>query len=149
MAKKSSETSAQKMSVIGRKAWNYARDMMDEDAKLPAVQQRVCLAIYNAPGLSQDDVSKRLGMDKSSIAKLVSKLVTNGYVERSTNPSDRRVYQLELTENGIRVTKELIRNIQIWEDKIFSVVKDVDRDAFCKSLDALFEAVEGYENLED
>lgn len=135
------------MAIIGRKAWNYARDMMDEEERLPAVQQKVCLAIYNAPGLSQDDVSKRLGMDKSSIAKLVSKLVSGGYVARTTNPQDRRVYQLELTEKGLIVTEELIRNIQAWLDKIFSAARDFDRDAFCKSLDAVFEAAEASENI--
>lgn len=147
MTKKSSETSAQKMAVIGRKAWNYAREMMDEQERLPAVQQKVCLAIYNAPGLSQDDVSKRLGMDKSSIAKLVSKLVSGDYVARTTNPQDRRVYQLELTEKGRKATEELIRNIQAWEDKILSAAKDIDSESFRKSLDAVFEAAEACENI--
>ena len=96
-------TVSQKMQKIGRMGIAYAKERVN-DKELSTVQYKVCITIYNNPGLSQDAVARDLGMDKSSIAKLISKLMDEEIVRRDVNPRDRREYQLYLTEKGTAMT---------------------------------------------
>lgn len=66
MKKKDKTTAVQKMGIVSRLAWEYAREKMDTDG-LSSVQNKVCIAIYNNPGLSQDDVARALGIDRKSV----------------------------------------------------------------------------------
>lgn len=110
------------MGVVSRLAWEYAREKMDTDG-LSSVQNKVCIAIYNNPGLSQDDVARALGMDKSSIAKLIAKLMEGKYVTRQTNPQDRREYKLYLDERGEKVTLELVSCLNDFQERFISSIR--------------------------
>lgn len=121
MNQKVNRTAVQKMGLISRLAWEYARDKIDTDG-LSSVQQKVCIAILNEPGLSQDDVAKELGMDKSSIAKLIARLMAGGYVTRETNQMDRREYKLYLDTRGEKITKELVKRLEEFQEKYIGVI---------------------------
>jgi DNA-binding MarR family transcriptional regulator len=49
---------------------------------------------------SVGNVAKDFGISKQAASKLVDTLVVRGYVERGTDPEDRRRLTLELTERG-------------------------------------------------
>ena len=51
-------------------------------------------------GGQPDDIAKDFGISKQAASKLVDTLVIRGYVERGTDPEDRRRLTLELTERG-------------------------------------------------
>lgn len=110
-------TVSQKMQKIGRLGIAYAKERVSS-SDLSTVQYKVCVTIYNEPGLSQDAVSHELGMDKSSIAKLISKLMNDDIVQRATNPKDRREYQLYLTDKGLKITDEFVRSMFEWESEL-------------------------------
>lgn len=122
MKKKDKTTAVQKMGIVSRLAWEYAREKMDTDG-LSSVQNKVCIAIYNNPGLSQDDVARALGMDKSSIAKLIAKLMEGKYVTRQTNPQDRREYKLYLDERGEKVTQDLVNCLEEFQQNYISSIR--------------------------
>lgn len=122
MKKKDKTTAVQKMGIVSRLAWEYAREKMNTDG-LSSVQNKVCIAIYNNPGLSQDDVARALGMDKSSIAKLIAKLMEGKYVTRQTNPQDRREYKLYLDERGEKVTQDLVNCLEEFQQNYISSIR--------------------------
>jgi DNA-binding MarR family transcriptional regulator len=49
---------------------------------------------------SVGNVAKDFGISKQAASKLVDTLVIRGYIERGTDPEDRRRLTLELTERG-------------------------------------------------
>lgn len=122
MKKKDRQTAVQKMGIVSRLAWEYAREKMDTDG-LSSVQNKVCIAIYNDPGLSQDDVAHELGMDKSSIAKLIAKLMEGNYVIRETNPQDRREYKLYLDKRGEKAVNELVSYLNEFQERFISSIR--------------------------
>lgn len=122
MKKKDRQTAVQKMGIVSRLAWEYAREKMDTDG-LSSVQNKVCIAIYNDPGLSQDDVAHELGMDKSSIAKLIAKLMEGNYVTRETNPQDRREYKLYLDKRGEKAVNELVSYLNEFQERFISSIR--------------------------
>lgn len=50
--------------------------------------------------LTQQMLAERLGIDKVSMARMISYLSKKGYISRKKNPTDRREYMLEVTEKG-------------------------------------------------
>src|ERR1700761_313242 len=49
---------------------------------------------------SVGDVARDFGVSKQAASKLIDTLVIRGYVERGTDPDDRRRLTIELTERG-------------------------------------------------
>ena len=141
MKKKDRKTAVQKMGVVSRLAWEYAREKMDTDG-LSNVQSKVCIAIYNDPGLSQDDVARVLGMDKSSIAKLIAKLMDGKYVTRQTNPQDRREYKLYLDERGEKATLELVSYLNEFQERFITSIRAELLDELNDVLNSILEAAE-------
>lgn len=58
------------------------------------------IEIARNPGVSQEELSKKLWMDKATTAKAVRKLMELGYLERQRDEKDRRLFHLYLSESG-------------------------------------------------
>lgn len=56
--------------------------------------------------LTLTDISKRMGVDPSTLVPMVDGLVKKGYIKRERDPEDRRRYPLQVTEKG----SELLKN---------------------------------------
>ncbi|WP_066874499.1 MarR family winged helix-turn-helix transcriptional regulator [Clostridium mediterraneense] len=52
------------------------------------------------------DIINIIKVPKSTLTGLINKLEKNNYVKRTINEIDKRSYKLELTEDGMRVSKE-------------------------------------------
>lgn len=67
---------------------------------LTAAQAVVILIVCDFGGLTQDEITKRLGLDKSVIAKTVTKLEERGFLLRATNARDKRTYDIRPTRQA-------------------------------------------------
>lgn len=70
---------------------------------LTAAQAVVILIVCDFKVLTQDEITKRLGLDKSVIAKTVTKLEERGFLVRETNAKDKRTYNITPTEKAWEV----------------------------------------------
>lgn len=70
---------------------------------LSAAQAVVILIVCDFQVLTQDDITKRLSLDKSVIAKTVNKLEERGFLVRTTNAKDKRTYDISPTEKSWEV----------------------------------------------
>lgn len=80
---------------------------------LTAAQAVVILIICDFKSLTQDEITKRLGLDKSVIAKTVTKLLETGFIIRSTNPKDKRTYDIQPTDKAWEVYPFVSEQIEI------------------------------------
>ena len=71
--------------------------------ELSAAQAVVILIVCDFQILTQDDITKRLSLDKSVIAKTVNKLEEQGFLIRTTNARDKRTYDISPTEKSWEV----------------------------------------------
>lgn len=67
---------------------------------LTAAQAVVILIVCDFQTLTQDEITKRLSLDKSVIAKTVNKLEETGFLVREQNPKDKRTYNILPTEKA-------------------------------------------------
>lgn len=70
---------------------------------LTAAQAVVILIVCDFKTLTQDEITKRLSLDKSVIAKTVNKLEETGFLVREQNPKDKRTYNILPTEKSWQV----------------------------------------------
>jgi DNA-binding MarR family transcriptional regulator len=64
--------------------------------------------VRTAPGLSQQALSERLGLDPTLVVGLVDALEDRSYVRRGKDRADRRRNVLSLTEAGVAVHEEAV-----------------------------------------
>jgi DNA-binding MarR family transcriptional regulator len=53
------------------------------------------------------DLSRKMGLDPSTLVASVDALVKKGYLKRERDPEDRRRYPLHVTESGTALLKHL------------------------------------------
>jgi DNA-binding MarR family transcriptional regulator len=58
------------------------------------------LGMAKNDNITLTDISKRMGVDPSTLVPMVDNLVKKGYLKRERDPEDRRRYPLQLTEKG-------------------------------------------------
>lgn len=80
----------------------------------------ILMAVNEMDGPSQDSIALCRGFDKTMVAKSVVRLEEEGLVQRVTDPEDRRVKRLYLTEKGKRLLPELLRTGHALNTSIFA-----------------------------
>ncbi len=84
------------------------RNQYMEALQLKGCHARYLIEICQAPGITQDGLTRLLGVDKSNVARQVAFLEEAGYLERRSSEADKRVLRLHPTEK----TMELLPGIQ-------------------------------------
>jgi len=74
-------------------------------AGISAAQLFVLQQLGTEDGLSLNELAARTFTDRSSVAAVVDRLHTRGFVERAVDPSDRRRAAVHLTPDGRRVLR--------------------------------------------
>lgn len=101
---------------------------------LTAAQAVVILIVCDFKTLTQDDITKRLGLDKSVIAKTVTKLEERGFLVRSANSKDKRTYDITPTEKALEVYPYLKEQIDLCFSRMTRQMKDSEREEFKRLL---------------
>lgn len=116
--------------------------IQDADRALEAQGMRlryfyVLGALESRLTLSQQDLSRLLNLDPTTMVALIDELEEFGHVERRRNPTDRRRYMLHLTDKG----RAALTAAQVAVDKIeaefLAPVSAADRERLPKILGAL------------
>lgn len=82
--------------------WNT---MVSEEITSP--QFAVLNALVAEPGLDQRTVGERVGLDRSTIAEVISRLTRRDLLAKERDPDDGRRWLLRLTPEGLRTHKKL------------------------------------------
>ena len=79
---------------------------------VPITQARMLSALLRNGPISQVELGRRMGLEKSWISRAVDKLVEQGWVVRSQNEQDRRAFDLELTPQGLAQARLLRADLE-------------------------------------
>lgn len=97
------------------------------------------VCICEKVGQTQDELSQRLIIDKSTVAKVLSQLETNGYITKTTNPNDRRIFNIFPTDKAIDIYPQILEIKDEWHNKITENFSDIERDVFEKLMEKVME----------
>lgn len=67
---------------------------------ISVAEWRVVAHLSQQAAVSVREIHERVGMDKPKVSRAAARLEKNGYITKATNPADRRLVELSLTEKG-------------------------------------------------
>lgn len=86
------------------------------------------LCLFREQGLTQEEISRRLHLDKTTVARALQKLERLGYIERRIAPHDRRAYGVYLTEQGLGLKTDIRRGLKQWAELITADFSPAERE---------------------
>lgn len=122
---------------ISRVAQLYAGRMLEELGMGPAAYE--CLRqVRKHPGISQNDLSAALEVDKSAVARMTASLERKGYLVRRRDEQDLRRNRLYATDRAMDAKQAAVGGEQAFYDWLLAELPLAERDAFCATLEKLY-----------
>lgn len=106
-------------------------------------QFAVLLTVYRHPGLNQTHLVDRTGIDRSTIAEMIDRMVARGYIERKRDAADQRVNTLWATGAGIAALEASVDAVLAVQERILAPVPPEKRAALMEALALLAEVPAG------
>ena len=113
-------------------ALDMERRLKSYDLTMP--QWTVLKQLWQQEGRSQVELQELLGLDKATVTGLVQRMAHLGLIQRRTDPADKRVQRVFLTERGQaleQVTTSLVEEVNAHALEDFS---DDERAFFLRLL---------------
>ena len=85
------------------------------------------------------DLGEHLGVTSAAVSQMLERLVQQGLILRSVDPSDRRVKQIVLTDKGLQVLQESMRARQNWLYELAGALSDSEKETITAALDVLID----------
>ncbi|MEU4143772.1 MarR family winged helix-turn-helix transcriptional regulator [Streptomyces parvulus] len=97
----------------------------------------VLASLAGGPELSQQDLSRLLNLDPTTVVTVIDEMERNQHVERRRNPVDRRRYNLILTDSARAALAEADAVVTEVESAFFGMLDDDERRVLRKMLDRM------------
>lgn len=110
----------------------YQAEMSSYD--LTARQYAVLFALAHSEGMSQSKLVDATGIDRSTMADIVRRMLKKGIIQRKRDKDDARAYEVKITDEGQRLFKAVSPIVQRIEDKLLSSLNGRRVDEFLTNL---------------
>ena len=121
--------------------WNT---MVSEEITSP--QFAVLNALADEPGLDQRTVGERVGLDRSTVAEVVSRLSRRGLLDKVRDSQDGRRFLLCLTDDGTRVHRKLVVRTARMNQVFLAPLSAEEQAVFFDLIQRVSDAAEGLRN---
>jgi DNA-binding MarR family transcriptional regulator len=128
------------------RALQHALDIYVDAAGAGAPTQRqfaVLAAVAENEGLTQTDLVRATGIDRSTLADLVARMIGKGLLARERSATDGRANTVRLTAEGRAALKSAAPKVAEADARILELVPARARESFLSVLLAFSEASEG------
>lgn len=122
----------------------FAAEMTGSD--LTPRQYAVLAALARREAASQTDIVRETGIDRSTLADIVKRLVERGMLSRRRAKNDARAYDVRLTPAGTAILKQAEPAAQRVSDRLLRYVASTRRAELVDSLANIVRSVEGNDN---
>lgn len=103
-------------------------------AGLTLRQFAVLAAAAESPGLSQTDLVRATGVDRSTLAEMVTRMVTRGLLERARSTTDARANAVSVSGEGRAALEAAIPQVIAVDAAVMDLLPRNRRDGFVELL---------------
>lgn len=89
--------------------------------------------------LDQVTLAAEVGIDRTNVADVVTRLESRGLVERRANQSDRRIRLVSITDDGRAFRQQVHKCMETAQERFLSPLQEEDRRLFMRLLRYLVE----------
>jgi len=94
-----------------------------------------CLA--DVPGVQSSELAERAMLDRARTSRALTSLNEKGLVRREPKPSDRREVHVFLTDEGLRVYREVFARVVVVQRELLAPLSPVQREQLSGLIDLL------------
>lgn len=109
------------------------RESVGEGGLSPRVFSALSLVVNN-PNISQSELARILGIERSGTVAIVDELERRGYVSRAAVPGDRRVHALVAKKKGTNAYKKVSAIVRMHENKLMAHLSGLEKKTLLKLL---------------
>lgn len=92
---------------------------------LTRVQWRALKRIHQAEGITQTALADQMDMEPIAVGRVIDRLQKAGFVERRSDPNDRRIWRLHLSPQSTQIMDAIERvSASVREDSVAGVDPD-------------------------
>lgn len=103
------------ISILYRYGQKFLSQRLKELTPLLEVGQfPFLLQVYRYPGISQDQISANVAMDKGTCARCIKQLESSGLVIKETDSEDRRINRIYPSETALSI-----------KDQVFNIIAEL------------------------
>ncbi|MEL6371687.1 MAG: MarR family winged helix-turn-helix transcriptional regulator [Pseudomonadota bacterium] len=128
-----------------RRAQQYAHDLYSKEvgSSGPTPRQfEVLHTVAANPGLSQTDLVRATGIDRSTLADMIARMINKGLLSRSRTKEDARANAVSITAAGKRMLQGALNKVDKAEKAAMAVLPKTQQAAFMKALSAYADALD-------
>ena len=143
-------TLAESPSHLMHRVLQLALDIYSEEAGADGPTQRqfaVMEAVAAKSGLTQTDLVRATGIDRSTLADLVSRMTTKGLLERERSAVDARAKAVTLSEAGKALLETARPKVEAADKRILALLPKGKREGFIELLADLANAADAAPDL--
>lgn len=115
----------------------WAFDQQVREIGVTGPQARLLLTLNRRPGENQGFYAEQLEVEPITLCRMVDRLEEAGMVERRRDPSDRRAWQLHLTEKSQNFVAQLQQRVDSLVDDMLEGLTLDERAEFARLLKAV------------
>lgn len=149
---KDAKTFARSFSHLLKRAVQYSVHCYMEEAGKSGLTHRqftVLLAADAHEGKSQTELVRITGIDRSTLADLVARLMAQGYVQRRRTKEDARTNSIKLTPMGKKALKSAQSGADDVDKKLLSLFSVAERKSLVDCLSLLASEMDKLEDAEE
>ena len=131
------------ISITYRCAMRF-RETELEDTGLAGCQTPYLTALFRQPGISQEEISRQLNVNKSSVTRQLAILEEKGYIRRQSSESDRRLLLVYPTDKALAVKERLYRCYHDWSSYLTKDFTDEEQALLSDLMARIAQRAEDY-----
>ena len=108
-------------------------------AGINSCQHIYIFQVCKHPGISQDQLSKLIGVNKSNVTRQLSVLEQNGFVTRQPDPKDRRALQVFPTEKALQLFPQVQSVMREWNRLLLEDFTEEEQKTLASMLERVME----------
>ena len=116
-----------------KRAYMIVRDDFRRQVEQTVLSPRafsVLTLIVETPGMTQSEVARRLGIERSGLVSIIDDLEARGLASRCAVPGDRRSQALVATPEGCALHQQTLERVHAHERALLAVLSPAEQAQF-------------------
>jgi len=123
-----------------QKLRTYLKDALEiEGVRVTTAHAGILFLLKQKDGQSMTELSQVLSIDNSTITRLIDRLEKSGFVSRNASTSDRRMFRIYITHQGVEESNRAKTVIKRVNEEIKSGFSQEDIEIFKRILKSFLE----------
>ena len=102
------------------------------------------LAICRTPGISQEQLSRTIYINKSNVTRQLTFLEQNGFVTRTPDGEDRRIMRVYPTQKALDAYPVVLEVLEQWQDFVMEDFSPEEREELTRLMQRVNEKAAAY-----